>query len=53
MSMSPSCLVVELECGGHFSSKRTARKILDSELFWKTLFANLYSYCKSCDWVTI
>ena len=35
-------------CGGHFSTKRMARKILDSGFFWKTLFADSFSFCKSC-----
>ncbi|KAL0548816.1 hypothetical protein IC582_013290 [Cucumis melo] len=35
-------------CGGHFSLKRTTQKILDSGFFWKTLFADSFSFCKSC-----
>jgi hypothetical protein len=35
--------------GGHFRPKRTAKKILDNGLYWKTLFRDAYIYCRSCD----
>ena len=37
------------KCGGHFSSRVTAMKILQSELYWPTLFKDSYSYCKACN----
>jgi len=37
-----------LECGGHFGSTRTARKILDSSLFWPSIFKDSFEYCKTC-----
>ena len=36
-------------CGGHFGSQRTARKVLDSGLYWPTLFHDAYMFCKSCE----
>ncbi|XP_073125943.1 uncharacterized protein [Henckelia pumila] len=36
-------------CGGHFGPKRTARKILDSGLYWETLFKDAYLFCKNCE----
>ena len=36
-------------CGGHFGSQRTARKVLDSGLYWPTLFHDAYLFCKSCE----
>ncbi|CAL8084600.1 unnamed protein product [Prunus armeniaca] len=36
-------------CGGHFGPKRTAAKILQSGLFWPTLFRDANSWCRSCD----
>ncbi|XP_061353726.1 uncharacterized protein LOC133298451 [Gastrolobium bilobum] len=35
-------------CGGHFGPQRTARKVLDSGLFWPSLFHDAYEFCKSC-----
>ena len=35
-------------CGGHFSPKRTTRKVLDSGFYWPTLFHDFYMFCKSC-----
>ncbi|XP_028802716.1 uncharacterized protein LOC114757797 [Neltuma alba] len=37
-----------LACGGHFSAKRTARKVLESGLFWPTLFHDAHEFCKKC-----
>ena len=39
----------EHACGGHFGSKRTAQKVLDSGFFWPSLFKDAYDFCKSCD----
>ncbi|KAK4394448.1 Retrovirus-related Pol polyprotein from transposon opus [Sesamum angolense] len=36
-------------CGGHFSPKRTARKVLDCGLYWNTLFKDAYKFCKKCN----
>ncbi|KAL0339184.1 UNVERIFIED_CONTAM: hypothetical protein Sangu_1440500 [Sesamum angustifolium] len=36
-------------CGGHFRPKRTARKVLDCGLYWKTLFKDAYEFCKKCN----
>ena len=36
-------------CGGHFGSQRTARKVLNSRLYWPTLFHDAYLFCKSCE----
>ncbi|GER28809.1 transposon Ty3-G gag-pol polyprotein [Striga asiatica] len=39
----------ELQCGGHFRGRKTALKVLQSGLFWPTLFKDAYISCKSCD----
>ncbi|CAM8905497.1 unnamed protein product [Rhodiola kirilowii] len=39
----------ELECGGHFGPRRTARKILDSGFFWPHVFRDAYVHFKRCD----
>ncbi|XP_075524490.1 uncharacterized protein LOC142556877 [Primulina tabacum] len=36
-------------CDGHFGPQRIARKILDSGLYWETLFKDAYMFCKSCE----
>ncbi|KAL5550681.1 hypothetical protein UlMin_000857 [Ulmus minor] len=36
-------------CGGHFSSKKTAAKILQCGFYWPTLFKDTHVYCSSCD----
>ncbi|KAI5323720.1 hypothetical protein L3X38_032792 [Prunus dulcis] len=36
-------------CGGHFGQKRTVEKILQSGLFWPTLFRDSQNWCKACD----
>ena len=38
-----------LSCGGHFSGKRTARKILDTGFFWPTLVKDSFNFSNSCD----
>lgn len=35
-------------CGGHFSGKKTAAKVLQSGLYWPTLFKDAHVYCKNC-----
>lgn len=36
-------------CGGHFSSKKTVAKILQSGFYWPTLFKDTYEFCKACE----
>ena len=36
-------------CGGHFSSKKTAAKILQCGFYWPTLFKDTYTFCKTCE----
>ena len=36
-------------CGGHFSSKKTAAKILQCGFYWPTLFRDSHAYCKACE----
>ena len=36
-------------CGGHFGLKQTARKVLDSGLYWESLFKDAYQFCKTCE----
>ena len=35
-------------CGGHYSWKVTAHKILKSGFYWPTLFADVYRLVRSC-----
>ena len=35
-------------CGGHYSWKVTAHKILNSGFYWTTLFAYVYKLVRSC-----
>ncbi|GAB2270284.1 hypothetical protein Dimus_038834 [Dionaea muscipula] len=37
-----------LECGGHFSRKKTAAKVLQSGFYWPTLFKDAREFCKAC-----
>ena len=37
-----------LSCGGHFSARKTARRVLECGFFWPTLFKDAFAYCKSC-----
>jgi hypothetical protein len=39
-----------LACGGHFSVKKTAAKVLQSRFFWPSLFKDSFKFCKACDW---
>ena len=34
--------------GGHYASKTTAQKVLESGFFWPTLFKDAHSYCQAC-----
>jgi hypothetical protein len=36
-------------CGGHFSSKKTAAKILQSGFYWPTIFRDAHAYCSACE----
>jgi hypothetical protein len=35
-------------CGGHFSSKKTAAKILQCGFYWPHLFQDTFEFCKAC-----
>ena len=35
-------------CGGHFASRRTGAKVLQSGFYWPTLFKDAIKYCKEC-----
>ena len=37
------------EYGGHFSGERTASKILQSGLYWPTIFKDTRSFVERCD----
>jgi len=36
-------------CGGHFSSKKTAAKILQCGFYWPTLFKDTHAFCITCE----
>jgi hypothetical protein len=36
-------------CGGHFSSKMTSAKILQSGLYWPSIFRDAHAYCSACE----
>ena len=36
-------------CGGHFSVKKTAAKILQCGFYWPTLFKETNNLCRSCE----
>ncbi|XP_038982173.1 uncharacterized protein LOC120110664 [Phoenix dactylifera] len=38
-----------LACGGHFSTKKTAAKILQCGFYWPTLFKDSHNFCKACE----
>jgi hypothetical protein len=38
-----------LACGGHFSAKKTATKVLQSGFTWPTLFKDAYGFCRACE----
>ena len=35
-------------CGGHFASRNTRAKVLQSGFYWLTLFKDALKYCKEC-----
>lgn len=35
-------------CGGHFSGKKTAAKVLQCVFYWPTLFKDAHEYCRVC-----
>ena len=35
-------------CGGHFSTRKTADKILQAGFYWPTLFKDCFEFCKTC-----
>ena len=37
-----------LACGGHFSGKKTAAKVLDCGFYWPTLFKDAHAFAKVC-----
>jgi len=36
-------------CGGHFSSRKTTAKILQSGFYWPTIFKDSHAFCKTCE----
>ncbi|KAM1125213.1 hypothetical protein FF1_040548 [Malus domestica] len=36
-------------CGGHFGTQRTALTVLESGLYWPTLFKDARTFCITCD----
>ena len=36
-------------CGGRFSAKKTAAKILQCGFYWPTLFKDTHDFCKACE----
>ncbi|RVW89451.1 Retrovirus-related Pol polyprotein from transposon 17.6 [Vitis vinifera] len=38
----------ERACGGHFASRKTSAKILQSGFYWPTMFKDCNTHCKSC-----
>jgi len=36
-------------CGGHFSSRKTTAKILQSRFYWPTMFKDSHAFCKTCE----
>ena len=37
-------------CGGHFSARKTADKILQAGFYWPTLFKYCFEFFKTCAW---
>ena len=35
-------------CGGHFSSRKTAAKVLQSGFYWPSLFKDAHTFCRTC-----
>ncbi|KAH9685156.1 hypothetical protein KPL70_013841 [Citrus sinensis] len=42
----------EQACGGHFSAKKTATKVLQCGFYWPTIFRDAYTFCSSRDRTT-
>jgi hypothetical protein len=38
-----------LTCGGHFSAKKIAAKVLQCGFTWPTLFKDAYDFCRACE----
>ena len=38
-----------LPCGGHFGGQRTAEKVLQSGLYWPSLFKDAHQFISTCD----
>jgi hypothetical protein len=38
-----------LACGGHFSAKKAAAKVLQCGFTWPTLFKDAYDFCRACE----
>jgi hypothetical protein len=36
-------------CGGHFSSRKTTAKILQSGFYWPAMFKDTQAFCKTCE----
>jgi len=36
-------------CGGHFSSRKTTAKILQSGFYWPAMFKDSHAFCKTCE----
>ena len=36
-------------CEGHFSSRKTTAKILQSGFYWPTMFKDSHAFCKTCE----
>lgn len=36
-------------CGGHFSGKKTAAKILQCGFYWPSIFRDSHNYCLACE----
>ena len=39
----------ENACGGHFSTHKTAKKVLQSGFYWPSLFKDAHTMCRECD----
>ena len=37
-----------LKCGGHFSGKKTAAKVLQFGFFWPSVFKDAHDLCRAC-----
>ena len=38
----------ELACGRHFGPRKIAEKVLQSGLYWPTLYKDAFEFCKTC-----